>query len=224
MDDFAKALDESLSKRRLTDIVDVIFVSDHGMTPTANERLVYLDDVLGEDGFKGIGHKSGWPLSELTFKDGVDETLMVERMLAGAAASKGGFAYYTPDTMPREWHYSKNAKIAKHILVPEVGWAITDRHEHLNQMKGNYEPIGNHGYNNSHPDMHAIFVAHGPFATRLRQQKQKRNAKSMSGVEVIPGFSNTELYNLVTRTLLKATKVAPSNGTDGFWEQYTASL
>ncbi|KAK4700203.1 hypothetical protein P7C70_g6048, partial [Phenoliferia sp. Uapishka_3] len=61
MDDFAKDIWATLAARNLTDVVDVIFVSDHGMTDTHNERLVFLDDILGEEGFKGIQSNEGWP-------------------------------------------------------------------------------------------------------------------------------------------------------------------
>ena len=61
----------------MSQIVDVIVVSDHGMCSTANERVVYglnlvsvfafaesaicryLDEVLGEAGFAAIEHKEG---------------------------------------------------------------------------------------------------------------------------------------------------------------------
>lgn len=59
MDAFAKDLHSAIVERNLSHVVDVIVVSDHGMTSTSNERLVYLDDVLGEDGFKAIEHKEG---------------------------------------------------------------------------------------------------------------------------------------------------------------------
>ena len=119
VDDFAKSVYDMLQQRNLTDIVDVIFVSDHGMTQTANERLVYLDEVLGEDGFAGIAHKEGWPSCGLRFKEGVDEEVMVSRMKRAAAASEGGFAYYDHATMPQGWHFSGSPRIAPHWLVPE---------------------------------------------------------------------------------------------------------
>lgn len=59
MDNFAKGIYDLLEERNLTEIVDVIFVSDHGMTSTHNERLVFLDDILGKDGFEGIEHNEG---------------------------------------------------------------------------------------------------------------------------------------------------------------------
>lgn len=66
-------------------------------------------------------------------------------------------------------------------------------------MKGNFHPIGNHGYDNQHPDMHAIFVAHGPFADQLKSSPLLKRAgeqkSNETGVTVIPGFDNTEVYS-----------------------------
>lgn len=122
VDDFAKALHDLLLVRNLTDIVNVLFVSDHGMTQTANERLVYLDEVLGEDGFASIAHKEGWPSCGLRFKEGVNEHTMVQRMERAAEASQGGFHYYSHETMPKDWHFSGSPRIAPHWLVPE--WVL----------------------------------------------------------------------------------------------------
>jgi predicted AlkP superfamily pyrophosphatase or phosphodiesterase len=58
VDTFAKDLQESLEARNLTSIVDVVFVSDHGMTDTSHPELLYLDDILG-DGFPMIEHQDG---------------------------------------------------------------------------------------------------------------------------------------------------------------------
>jgi predicted AlkP superfamily pyrophosphatase or phosphodiesterase len=61
VDVFAKDLHDSLAARNLTDIVDIIFVSDHGMTETINGRsidMVYLDDILGEE-YNNIEHEDG---------------------------------------------------------------------------------------------------------------------------------------------------------------------
>lgn len=119
MDKFSEALHAVLSERNLLNIVNVIYVSDHGMTETANERVVYLDEVLGEDGFAAIGHKEGWPSCGLRFKAGTNETLMVERLEKGVKDSNGGFMYYTHETMPEEFHFRNSPRIAPHFLVPE---------------------------------------------------------------------------------------------------------
>jgi hypothetical protein len=51
--------------RNLTDIVDVVFVSDHGMTDTAHPELLYIDDILGEEGWQAVEHEDGWTLFTL---------------------------------------------------------------------------------------------------------------------------------------------------------------
>ena len=45
--------------RNLTDIVDIVFVSDHGMTDTENPKLVYIDDILGVEGWQAVEHLDG---------------------------------------------------------------------------------------------------------------------------------------------------------------------
>lgn len=68
--------------------------------------------------------------------------------------------------------------------------------------------------------MHAIFVAHGPFATALKGQIKKRD-DSAPEVTVIPGFANLEIYNLATKLLgFGDDRRAKTNGTEGFWESF----
>ena len=119
MDKFSKSIHDILSSRNLLDIVNIVYVSDHGMTETSNERIVYLDEVLGKDGFEAIEHKDGWPNAGLRFKAGTNETLMAERLRKGAEESNGGYSYYDHATIPEEYHFSKNERIAPHFLVPE---------------------------------------------------------------------------------------------------------
>ena len=63
VDTFAKDLHQAIALRNLTHIVDVIFVSDHGMTDTSSVQSIFLDDILGDDGFKSIEHVYGSFLS-----------------------------------------------------------------------------------------------------------------------------------------------------------------
>jgi len=65
VDVFARDLHRSLKSRNLTDIVDIIFVSDHGMTDTSHPEMVYMDDILGLDGLRAIEHEDGLTFSPL---------------------------------------------------------------------------------------------------------------------------------------------------------------
>lgn len=57
VDEFARQVHDAITQRNLTHIVDVIFVSDHGMTDTSKVQPVYLDDILGDDGVNAIEHE-----------------------------------------------------------------------------------------------------------------------------------------------------------------------
>jgi predicted AlkP superfamily pyrophosphatase or phosphodiesterase len=59
VDRFAKDLHDSLEARNLSNIVDIVFVSDHGMTDTSHPTPIYIDDILGEEGMDAIEHNDG---------------------------------------------------------------------------------------------------------------------------------------------------------------------
>ncbi|KAL8277172.1 hypothetical protein RQP46_010420 [Phenoliferia psychrophenolica] len=224
MDDFAKEIWEVLAERNLTDVVDVVFVSDHGMTDTHNERLVFLDDILGEEGFKGIQSNEGWPSAGLRFQPHIDTRDMLARLQNASEQANGGFHVYTHDTMPERWHFGGHERIAPIYVVPHVGWAVSNRHDFHVTMKGDYVPKGNHGYDNDDPSMHAIFVAHGPMASSIKTASEARSRRrsepaTRDTITVIPGFANLEVYNLVAKLLgIGVEGRAPNNGTVGFWE------
>lgn len=222
MDQFAKEIKQVLAERNLLDIVDVLIVSDHGMADTHNERIVFLDDILGPDGYAGIQTKEGWPSAGLRFKPSINVTDMIARLDTASRSSKGGFDVYTHETMPERWHFTGHERIADVYVVPHVGWAVSNHQEFDVEMQGSFKPLGNHGYDNQDPSMHAIFIGHGPFADKVRQSSML--SSSSRGTSTMPGFSNLEIYDLVTRLLgIPAGMRAPHNGTRGFWDQYLSS-
>ncbi|KAG8962198.1 hypothetical protein FRC03_004512 [Tulasnella sp. 419] len=215
VDLFAKSIHQSLAARNLSHIVDVIFVSDHGMTDTSDLRLIYMDDILG-DGFTQIEHQDGWPSMGIRFSKDTNVTEMVERLSNAAGDYQPpAFDVYTHETMPERYHFSHNPRIAPVFVVPKLGWALTNRHEHLTIMNGTYEPRGNHGYDNEEPSMRATFIADGPFATDV---KLKSNAAQSLEPVVIDGFPNSEIYGLVAKLL--GLTPAKNNGTAGFWDKW----
>ncbi|GAA6005146.1 nucleotide pyrophosphatase/phosphodiesterase family protein [Rhodotorula paludigena] len=230
VDEFVRQLFDVVDARNLTDIVDVVVVSDHGMADTNMKRLVYLDDILGADDFARITHNEGWPSAGLRFAEGTDESAMLAKLQRAAQKPNSGFDCYTQETMPERWHFTGHRRIAPIYCVPHVGWAITSHHELEVVMNGSYAIKGAHGYDNDDPQMQAIFVAHGPFASRLKMTSRfSRRATALErdaipsdpATTVIPGFANTELYELVAELLhIPVESRAQTNGTSGFWDQY----
>jgi predicted AlkP superfamily pyrophosphatase or phosphodiesterase len=152
-----------LEERNLTQVVNVVIVSDHGMATTSTDRLIQLDDIID---MNMIAHSDGWPLYGLRPKDLADLQGLYDKLSSEAAKNPGFEVYLRDINMPERYHFSKNERIAPLWIVPTTGWAIVQREEFDIQKEkargGVYHPRGLHGYDHEHPLMRAIFVARGP--------------------------------------------------------------
>ncbi|KAJ6627839.1 alkaline-phosphatase-like protein [Mycena sp. CBHHK59/15] len=229
VDVFAKDLHTVLTARNLTDIVDIVFVSDHGMTDTSHPEMIYMDDILGADGLEAIAHEDGWPSMGLRFAPHANTSALLARLRTAAAATPGKFVVHTHDTMPSRWHFTQNERIAPIYVVPQIGYALTTKAEGDVGMSK-----GNHGYDNGAPSMHAMFVAHGPFSSVVKALHQRRSTNlarsflsrpnkgwhsTADDTYVMDAFPNVQIYSLVMR-LLGVARPAPTNGTAAFWDKY----
>jgi len=242
VDVFAKDLQGALKARNLTDIVDIVFVSDHGMADTSHPEWVYIDDYLGEQGVNLIEHEDGWLSMGLRFSPKANSTAYLNILLEAAKNNSEKFDVYTHDTMPERYHFSHNPRIAPIYIIPKYGYALTTRARgELGMIKG-VSPLSqpmivpptwfrpqNHGYDNRDFQMQAMFVAHGPFSnvvkTLHRQSWMPNRNKGWDSTSndayVMDGFQNVEVYNLVMRLLGVPKKLwARNNGTVGFWDRY----
>jgi predicted AlkP superfamily pyrophosphatase or phosphodiesterase len=146
-DDMLTIIFDGLRQRNLTDIVNVVIVSDHGMATTSVNRLIQLDDLIDLD---KIEHIDGWPLYGLRPKRDEDiEPLYYQ--LKDHAKNNPNFEVYLRDKdMPPEYHFSKNPRIAPLWIVPKTGWAIAKKSEFdvkKAQKEGLvFNPRGIHGY------------------------------------------------------------------------------
>lgn len=116
-----------IEARNLTHIVDLIVLSDHGMTGLSKQRIIFMDDILGDD-FTRIKHRDGWPSFGLHFEKDEDvQPVLAKLKEASTGEHRYNFTAYTPATMPERWHFSHGPRIAPVYIVPDLGWIITDR-------------------------------------------------------------------------------------------------
>ncbi|CZT17048.1 related to nucleotide diphosphatase [Ramularia collo-cygni] len=194
VDGMVGSLLKGIEERNLTDVVNIVVVSDHGMATTSNDRLIQLEDLVNP---ALIEHTDGWPLYGLRPHDQSQTHLqtMYEDLFAKSQLPKykDQFDVYLRDVnMPERYHFSQNQRIAPLWIVPRVGWAIAPKHEFDLQeamARGEvYHPRGLHGYDNQHPLMRAIFIAKGP-------------AFPHPEGSMVDAFQNTEVYNIVCDSL-----------------------
>lgn len=165
-----------LSKRHLTDNVDIIIVSDHGMATTHPQQRVYVSDYvqaeLLQSGRQFLGTNGMlWPMPGK------------EEQVYEAFRKAAHLRVYRKNETPAYFHYRNNRRIAPIVFVADEGWIVEyGRTNSANQ----HQTGGAHGYDPRLPDMHAIFVAAGP------------NFKSGT---VIDPFENIQIYGLICRIL-----------------------
>ena len=190
VDTAAKSLDSALgrlldgvSKLPLRDSMYFVLVSDHGMSETHPRWYVGLDTLIDMTGVR-LGEAG--PLANLYVEGGRQRAALLRdsinrRMSHGRAFVRG--------EIPEYLHYNKDPRAGDVVVV-------MDDHFQIGRVDRPPSAGGNHGWDPTFPNMHAIFVASGP---RIPAGK------------VIPSFENIEIYPWLTEIL----GLWPANGIDG---------
>lgn len=228
VDDMFAELLKGLDARNITELINIVVVSDHGMASTSNDRLIYIDDIID---MSQISHTDGWPLYGLRPAPHVNLTALHDTLKAEVAANaaKGDShwdVFLRDGDMPERWHFSNNARIAPLWIVPETGYAIVTRSE-FDVSKAapgqKYSPAGLHGYDNTHPLMRAVFIARGPAFSHLHGSGGAWRLDEHDGgggggdaavhAGVVEPFANVEVYRMLCDTLGLKEPAAGTNAT-----------
>lgn len=172
---------DGLKARNLTNLVNVVVVSDHGMATTDVSRLIQLGDLIDPT---ELSHIDGWPLYGLRPKNPSDLHKLYNQIRSRTASNPNVEVYLRDENMPERYHFSRNERIAPLWIIPKAGWAIVDRNE-FDVVRGQesgevYHPRGLHGYDYEHPLMRAIFVARGPAFKHRPGSRMEPFRKSLS--------------------------------------------
>ena len=170
----ARFVDGLRTRGRLDD-VDLVVVSDHGMTPVSRDRTVRLDEVVDlETVDVDWGEVVGlWPA----------DTVDVDALIARVSALPHLTAMRKAD-VPERLHYSNHDRIPPVVVLVEPGWTATSQ-AYLDRNPERPSG-GSHGFDNAFPDMHGLFLARGPHFR--------------SGVEVGP-LQTVDVYGILTRAM-----------------------
>eukprot|EP01114_Cavostelium_apophysatum_P017585 TRINITY_DN5267_c0_g1_i2.p1 TRINITY_DN5267_c0_g1~~TRINITY_DN5267_c0_g1_i2.p1 ORF type:complete len:454 (-),score=67.43 TRINITY_DN5267_c0_g1_i2:141-1502(-) len=141
-----------LEKQKIRDKVNVILVSDHGMTAVSRERVVFIDQYVNMSLFKVVD----WtPILFIIPTEGKSQE--VYDALHGAHPNLT--VYFKNDT-DEYWNYRDNRRITPIVGVADLGWSIGTT-ALFNSSQTRYTG-GTHGYDNRLPDMQAFLVGNGP--------------------------------------------------------------
>jgi hypothetical protein len=65
----------------------------------------------------------------LRFGPSINTSHVLELLTAAAAKTPEKFSVFTHDTMPSAYHFSHQPRIAPIYVIPEIGYALTNRKE-----------------------------------------------------------------------------------------------
>ncbi|KAI9490532.1 alkaline-phosphatase-like protein [Zychaea mexicana] len=187
---------KGLEARNLTEIVNLMVVSDHGMSATdAKSRTIYYDDEFTEDEMSRIRSVEGDPLLLIRPHTNDDDSVDVlyKAFLRLKQKTGGHFRVYRRQDIPDRFHFRDNVRIPPLLVLPDNEWIITTRNNP-------WISRGVHGYDNLDEQSRAIFVGQGPFFWEDHEK----------GTTLEP-FWNVELYSMFTRIL--DLEPASNNGT-----------
>jgi len=169
-----------LERRHLTDKVNIVIVSDHGMAETSTNRVVVLDDYISAADVEVIDIN---PTLGLFPRTGREEA--VYKALANAHPR---LKIFRKAETPEHWHYRDHPRIPPIVGVVDEGWQVLPRATLTQRIsRGQTATRGEHGYDPRDAiSMRGIFIASGP--------------SFKSGV-VLPAFENIHIYNALAQVL-----------------------
>ncbi|XP_063607397.1 glycerophosphocholine cholinephosphodiesterase ENPP6-like [Penaeus indicus] len=178
---------KDLSDRDMIDEVNVVLVSDHGMTWTGQRMLQELDVVacLDESQVVKVVEYGGY----ISIQPRAGYAEEVTESLRRCPTVGENVNVFLKEDVPEAFHYRAHRLILEIVVIAKEGYMIRPPQTTYSvpETAGSYE--GNHGFDNTNgrnPDMRAVLYAVGPyFAQGVR-----------AGV-----VEQVDVYNLLCRSL-----------------------
>lgn len=148
LDGIAGLLMGKLASIGMLDSVNVIIVSDHGMTEVSPERVVNIKKILGEKGGK---YFDAGPIMFVT-PDKENEKEVYELL----KKNENHYKVYYRNEVPNYYHFNDHPFISPIVIIADMGWSV------ISNEKKMWKAKGDHGFDNQQLDMHGIFLATGP--------------------------------------------------------------
>jgi len=177
LDRISGYLMEKLAEINMSDSVNVIFLSDHGMTEVSKEKTINIEKIVGE--IKCRFFDSG----PLMFIEPEKENLKTVYDLL--KKNENHYKVYYREEIPEFYHYNDHPFISSLVVIADMGWSA------VNSRRPDWDGKGNHGYDNNHTDMHGIFLATGP------DFKKNYRTGTLFNIDIYPLLC--KLFNIVPR-------------------------
>ncbi|CAF3208373.1 unnamed protein product [Rotaria socialis] len=185
-------LDKIDANENLRKNLHLIVASDHGMEQVnGTDHPLYIEDYIDTRKAKAYGI----PPAMNIFVESKNDIDLVLKNLSKIPHSQS----YRRKDIPERYHYKNSERIGDILLVFEPGYEILRDPRYGGKKYDLSRTHGNHGYDNRHDSMKAIFYATGP---QLKQNFTLDNSSTLY---------NVDLFGLMC-LLLNIDECPPSNG------------
>jgi predicted AlkP superfamily pyrophosphatase or phosphodiesterase len=142
-----------LKDRGIFDEVNIMIVSDHGMTENYTDQVIFLDDYIDISTLELVDQGVFVPIR-------IEDHLpsKIDALFSSLENAHPNMHVYKKNGFPESFHLTDNRRIQDLTVVADDHWRILT-HESFNP---NRFPKGDHGYHPQYESMHGIFVGHGP--------------------------------------------------------------
>ena len=140
-----------LRKRNIYDVVDVVLVSDHGMSQQSPDRVIYLEDYIDSTDARVVDWSPNLAIIPSSGKE--------EKVYNALKNAHEHLKLYRKEEIPDRFHYRNNRRITPLLGVADDGWKIVRNRTQGGSRRFSY---GGHGYDPMLNSMHALFLARGP--------------------------------------------------------------
>ena len=148
MDGIIGTIMEKAGKLSIANKLNVLVVSDHGMTEVHPEQTI---DLSAYTDLSDITTAGAGPTVFLSAESSKRLTSVYNDLQQLPNAK----IYWKRD-IPERWHYRDHERIPEVLVIADEGWTL------MPMGHGPGMPKGTHGYDNELSSMRAIFVADGP--------------------------------------------------------------
>jgi predicted AlkP superfamily pyrophosphatase or phosphodiesterase len=161
---------ESLKINGLLANTTLLIVSDHGMALAPASKVIQVKTLL-----------TSFPLAKWEWLGptaGVRLNGESSEGVMGVLSTLSNVNCWPKGAMPKRFRFGTHRRIPDIVCLSDVGYSVSDNPD----RKG---PLGHHGYDPEHPDMHGILIVSGP---NIKQAE-------------LGLVNNLEVYGLLTKLL-----------------------
>ena len=143
--------------------LNVIVVSDHGMSLLSPDRVIYLDDYIDIAAIETVDSSPNLGV--------LPRTMTAEDIYTRLAGKHPNMNVWRKHEIPARLQYGTHPRIAPIFISANDGWTIRTRR----RQETTWDRYGNHGYDNALDSMQGLFVAAGPAFKRGMRVERLRS-------------------------------------------------